>query len=91
MIIPYIYNGETINLVPESELLQAKNIIADLLANPYPHDLIAIRLKASKYASETSAMADMETYCTNEFMLKARADWNATQETAREWLKKGTL
>lgn len=142
MIIPYIYNGEAINLVPESEILKwqdelskvmpqdfkdwhqnspserplvarlvienlrsreemawqqseqlkselnaAKNIIADLLANPYPHDLMAIRLKASKYGSETAAMADMEAYCTEEFMLKARADWNTSQETAKAYLK----
>jgi hypothetical protein len=64
----------------------AAEIVAALLANPYPYDLMAIRRAVNTYTSETSAMADLETYCTEAFALKARAGWQAAQNAAREWL-----
>jgi hypothetical protein len=65
----------------------AAQIVADLLQYPYPHDLIEIRRAVNTYTSETSAMADLETYCTEAFALKARAEWRAAQDAAREWLE----
>lgn len=72
----------------ERELNAAKNIITDLLENPYPHDLIKIRKDAAGYTSEEYAAEDMEAYCTEEAALKARAEWKLAQEIAREFLKK---
>jgi hypothetical protein len=71
--------------------MTANDIIHDLLANPYPHDLMDIRQAANTYTSETSAMADMETYCTEAFAMKARADWQAAQDAAKEWLKNNPI
>jgi hypothetical protein len=50
-----------------------------------------IRRAANTYTSETSAMADMETYCTEAFAMKARADWQAAQDAAREWLENNPI
>ena len=71
---------------PAASSVTAAQIVADLLENPYPHDLIEIRRAVNTYTSETSAMADLESYCTEAFALKARADWQAAQDAAREWL-----
>jgi hypothetical protein len=73
-------------LSPAASSVTAAQIVTDLLANPYPHDLMEIRRDVNTYASETSAMADLETYCTEAFALKARAGWRAAQDAAREWL-----
>jgi len=72
----------------ERELNAAKEIIADLLEHPYPHDLMVIRKDAAGYTSEEYAAEEMEAYCTEESALKARAEWKLAQETAREFLKK---
>jgi len=66
--------------------MTAAKIVADLLNNPYPHDLMEIRRAVNTYTSETSAMADLETYCTEEYALKARAGWRASQDAACQWL-----
>lgn len=67
--------------------MTAEDIIQDLLDNPYPHDLIQARLKASKYSSEEAAKKHLTIYCTTEFAMKARADWQSAQAAAKEWLK----
>jgi len=70
----------------------AVQIVTDLLANPYPHDLMAIRRKIEREyghgcgVDEDMAREEMDTYCTEEFMLDARAKWKAAQDAAREWL-----
>jgi hypothetical protein len=72
--------------VPASGSVTAVEIVSALLENPYPHDLMEIRRAVNTYTSEMSAMADLETYCTGAFALKARAHWQAAQDAAREWL-----
>jgi hypothetical protein len=72
--------------LPARTPVTAEQIVADLLANPYPHDLMNIRREVNTYTSETSAMDDLETYCTEAFALKARAHWRTAQDAAREWL-----
>jgi hypothetical protein len=70
----------------------AVQIVTDLLANPYPHDLMAIRRNIEREyghgcgVDEDMAREEMDTYCTEEFMLDARAKWKAAQDAAREWL-----
>jgi len=71
----------------KGEAVNANDIIAALLAQPYPHDLMAIRKEAEGYFSEELARVGMDAYCTEEMMLKARQGWQKAQETAREWLK----
>ena len=70
----------------QSEAVTANDIIHDLLANPYPYDLMRIRQAAENYFDEEEAMGNMEVYCTAEFAMKARADWQAAQDAAKEWL-----
>jgi hypothetical protein len=69
----------------------AVQIVTDLLANPYPHDLMAIRHEVNmSYGTdeegEQMARAEMDTYCTEDFMIDARHKWKAAQDAAREWL-----
>ena len=65
----------------------AAQIVADLLANPYPHDLMAIRRKAEReWLDEEVAREEMDAYCTHEAMMDARRKWTASQDAAREWL-----
>jgi hypothetical protein len=85
---PYHTPEGIIELVEQHEYETARDIIADLLNHPYPYDLMAIRKEAARYDSETSAMVEMDAYCTEEAALKARADWNNAQETAKKFLKK---
>lgn len=70
----------------------AVQIVTDLLANPYPQDLMAIRRKIEREyghgrgVDEDMAREEMDTYCTEQVMLDARAKWKAAQNAAREWL-----
>ena len=65
----------------------AAQIVADLLANPYPHDLMAIRREVEReWESEEVAREEMDAYCTHEAMMEARRKWTAAQDAAREWL-----
>lgn len=65
----------------------AVQIVADLLANPYPHDLMAIRREVEReWADEEVAREEMDAYCTHEALMDARRKWTAAQDTAREWL-----
>lgn len=65
----------------------AQKIVADLLSNPYPHDLIAIRLDVQlEFESEQLAREKMEAYCTEVEMMDARRKWAAAQNAARKWL-----
>lgn len=83
---PMNTNDTPERLSPAAGSVTAAQIVADLLQYPYPHDLLEIRRAVNTYTSETSAMADLETYCTEAFALKARAEWRAAQDAAREWL-----
>lgn len=77
---------------PAAGSVTAVQIVTDLLANPYPHDLMAVRRKIEREyghgcgVDEDMAREEMDTYCTEEFMLDARAKWKAAQDAAREWL-----
>ncbi len=47
----------------------AVQIVADLLANPYPHDLMAIRREVEReWGDEEVAREEMHAYCTHEAM-----------------------
>ena len=71
---------------------QPVQIVTDLLAHPYPHDLMAIRRKVEREyghgcgIDEDMAREEMDTYCTEEFMFDARRKWQAAQSAARDWL-----
>lgn len=67
---------------------RTREIIAELLANPYPHDLIAIRREVERdwWGDEEIAREEMDCYCTQESMLEARRKATAAQDAAREWL-----
>lgn len=65
----------------------AAQIVIDLLANPYPHDLMAIRREVEReWGDEEVARQEMDAYCTHEAMMEARQKWTAAQDAAREWL-----
>jgi hypothetical protein len=65
----------------------AVQIVTDLLANPYPQDLMAIRREVEReWGDEEVAREEMDTYCTENFMLEAREKWKAAQDAARDWL-----
>jgi hypothetical protein len=69
--------------------VSAAKIVADLLANPYPHDLMAIRREVEReWGDEETAREEMDAYCTHKVMMDARQKWIAAQEAARAWLKK---
>jgi len=68
------------------------DLIAALLANPYPHDLMAIRHEVStSYGTDSDAeewaRCEMEAYCTEHHMLEARRKWIAAQDSARQWMQ----
>jgi hypothetical protein len=74
----------------------ALKIITDLLANPYPHDLIAIRGEVERnYGgledSEKVAAVEMDTYCTYNFMMDARQKYTEAQDAAHKWLSHQAL
>lgn len=65
----------------------AAQIVADLLANPYPHDLMAIRREIEReWCDEEVAREEMDAYCTHDALINARQKWTASQNAAREWL-----
>ena len=65
----------------------AAEIVAALLANPYPHDLMTIRREVEReWGDEEVAREEMDAYCTQEAMMDARRKWTAAQDAAREWL-----
>jgi hypothetical protein len=67
--------------------MTAAKIVADLLANPYPHDLMAIRREVEReWGDEEVAREEMDAYCTHEALIDARKKWTAAQDAAREWL-----
>lgn len=89
---PMNTNDTPERLSPAAGSVTAEQIVKDLLANPYPHDLMAIRRKIEREyghgcgVDEDMAREEMDTYCTENFMLEARAKWKAAQDAAREWL-----
>jgi hypothetical protein len=65
----------------------AAEIVAALLANPYPHDLMAIRREVEReWGDEEVAREEMDAYCTHEAMMEARRKWTAAQDAGHEWL-----
>lgn len=51
----------------------AAEIVAALLANPYPHDLMDIRREVEReWGDEEVAREEMDAYCTHEAMMEAR-------------------
>lgn len=73
--------------LPNAGSVTAVRIVADLLTNPYPHDLMAIRREVEReWGDEEVAREEMDTYCTHEAMMDARRKWTASQDAAREWL-----
>jgi len=65
----------------------AAQIVADLLANPYPHDLMAIRREVEReWGDEEVAREEMDAYCTHGALIDARQKWTAAQDAARKWL-----
>jgi hypothetical protein len=72
---------------PAVVVVPATKIVADLLANPYPHDLMAIRREIEReWGDEETAREEMDTYCTHEAMMDARRKWTEAQDAARAWL-----
>lgn len=67
---------------------QLEEALTNLLANPYPHDLIAIRLEVEREwgGDEKVAQEEMDTYCTREYMLEAREKWKSAENAARKLL-----
>ena len=67
---------------------QLEEALTNLLANPYPHDLMAIRLEVEREwgGDETAAKEEMDTYCTQEYMLEAREKWKSAENVARKLL-----
>ena len=62
-------------------------IIRDLLAHPYPHDLMEIRREVREFgANEAEARKWINAYCTEEFAMKARADWDYAVHRAEAFL-----
>lgn len=67
---------------------QAAQIVADLLANEYPHDLMAIRREVEReWCDEQVAREEMDAYCTQEFMMEARQKWKSAKAAAQSWLE----
>jgi hypothetical protein len=65
----------------------AAQIVADLLASPYPYNLMAIRREVEReWGDEEVAREEMDAYCTHEALIDARQKWTAAQDAAREWL-----
>lgn len=72
---------------PVVVIVPATKIVADLLANPYPHDLMAIRREVEReWGDEETAREEMDAYCTHEAMMDARRKWTEAQDAARAWL-----
>lgn len=64
------------------------SLLRDLLENPYPADLMDIRLKvASEYNyDEEAAAAHMEAYCTADFLAQALKRHKCAEQQARNYL-----
>jgi hypothetical protein len=78
-----------VEVTPAVVEVSADKIVADLLANPYPHDLMAIRREVEReWGDEETAREEMDAYCTHKVMMDARQKWLAAREAARAWLKK---
>lgn len=67
--------------------MTAEDIIHDLLENPYPHDLVAIRKLADSYGSEEEAKEKMIAYCTTKFLIDALNEYYAARNMAKDWLR----
>jgi hypothetical protein len=67
---------------------QLEEALANLLANPYPHDLMAIRIEVEREwgGDEEVAQEEMDAYCTQEYMLEAREKWKSAENAARKLL-----
>jgi hypothetical protein len=81
--------GDPEDVSPAVVEVTATQIVTDLLANPYPHDLMSIRREVERVYgrdNEEAARAEMDAYCTQDALLEARRKWVDAQDAAREWL-----
>jgi len=76
------------NYVDADFARQFEEALANLLVNPYPHDLMAIRIEVERDwgGDEAAAQEEMSTYCTQEMMLEARQKWKSAEDAARKLL-----